>query len=156
MNAYEKRENEGRQQMYLVLHDIYKISFSKGPLDRVDFFLTAITNPRRTYVGDIKSYLDPQHPRDLFDYPDYMVDYDKLKEIKKLALNDDRIPVLICVFPSYLAIWNLDKISWECSGEWRFVNKSGVHYGEKEWELMAHLNTKDATIINYKASELKN
>lgn len=139
-DKFKKKEDEGRATVECILHLYYHMDFTKPSYDRVDIYLTAITDTGRTYVGDIKSYLDPQHPRYLYKYPDYMIDYDKLKEIKKIALNENRIPILIVVFTDYLAVWDLNKANWEDTAEWRLTNKTGVDYGEKEWDLMAHLN----------------
>ena len=143
-------------------HVSFKTDWTTGKTNPVDLWMTASTIKKyQTYVGDVKSYLDPEHPRDLFQYPDYMVDYEKLRQIKKRALNDKqnhRTPILIAVFPTYIAIWDLNKVSWEGTAEWRLVNQKGVDYGKKEWELMAFLPTAgdDVLIIPYKVDKLKN
>lgn len=157
-------EKRGRERTKLVLtlsfpYVDYSFYWTTGN-NTTDLWMTGRTaKSLRTYVGDVKAYLDEKHPRDLFQYPNYMADYMKLREIVKKAMNDkdkNRIPILIAVFPTYLAIWNLYEVDWEHTAEWRYVNKTGVNYGEKEWELMAYLKPEDAMIINYDESALKN
>lgn len=147
MSKYEQKEQEGREMMLDLLHTHYLIDFTTDLYDTVDFRMTAITHPDYIYVGDLKAYLDPLHPRYLTKYEDYMIDYNKLREIKKKALNEERIPLLIGLFEDCLAVWNLNSTEWEDNWEWRLVNKKGVDYGQKEWELMAHLPTSSARII---------
>ena len=144
IDKIEQKETEGRSATEETLRPWYIMAFTKGKSDRLDIYLTAITDSGKTYCGDIKAYLDPYHPRPIDKYPTYMADYDKLRVIKKTALNEGRIPILIAVTPDYLYIWNLFESNWERTCEWRKVNKTAIHYGEKEWELMAHLSLRDA------------
>lgn len=155
------KEEEGRTRAQQVLEvQIPWVDFNfywtQGGRNPLDLFLTASTvMTSRTYVGDVKSYLDEEHPRDLFKYVDYMCDFEKLYRIKRRAKKDNRTPILIAVFPTYLAIWDLNKVNWESTLEWKEANKVGVEYGSKEWNLMAHLPVHhDVLIIPYNTEDL--
>lgn len=165
-----KCEERGRERMVKVLKWFYPwityiFDFTKEQKNPVDFWSTATTNSKKqTYVGDVKAYLDEEHPRTLYgipgkpDYPDYKINYQKLYNIKKRALNDktgNRTPILVAVFPNQVAIWDLNKADWETSGTWDLVNKTGVDYGkEKVYEYVAHLQYKDALIKYYDYDQL--
>lgn len=144
------KEKQGRDATEAALRLWYLMEFTTGKTDRLDIYLTALTDEEKTYCGDIKAFLDPKHPRDIDKYPTFMVDSDKLRVIKKTALNEGRIPILIAIDTSNIYVWNLSDSNWERTCEWRKVNRSAIHYGEKEWELMAHLFLKDAHKIKRK------
>lgn len=144
MTEYEKREKSGRERFRRDFGDRYIIEFTEDRFDKVDMYMTAATNSARTYVGEIKAYGDPQHPRNYTTYPDYMIDYDKLRTVKKIGLNEKRTPILACYFDDYRIIWDLNQVEWESTATWELVNCKGMDYGKKEYELMAHLSMDDA------------
>ena len=105
------------------------------------------------YVGEIKGYFNPEHPRyhnkawkrgEWQYYPDYMIDYDKLQAICEKGKENNRTPILIAAYHDTTLIWNLNEVEWESTGTWRWVNKCGVDYGTKERSFEAFLPFKDA------------
>lgn len=141
MDSYEKCESVGRQKMLVLFGDKYIIRFTEGKYDVVDFFATALTLSRRTYVGDIKNYEDRPYSK----FENYMIDYAKLKNIKDKADEDGRIPVLVCFFTDGTIVWDLRKVDFESEKEWRWVNKDGQHYGrEKEYSCVTYLHKEEA------------
>lgn len=143
-DKYLEAENKGRKMFQEDFGHIFYIEYTTGRCDSVDLYMTAATDPSRTYVGEIKAYLNPQHPRPYTKFKDYMIDYDKLRHIKKIGLNENRTPVLISYFSDYCLVWDLNSTKWESTGTWELVNCKGVEYGTKEYEFMAHLTIEDA------------
>jgi hypothetical protein len=143
-DKYLDAEDKGRRLFQEDFGHIFHIEYTQGRHDNVDLYMTAATDPSRTYVGEIKAYLNPQHPRPYSKYDDYMIDYDKLRHIKKIGINEDRTPVLISYFSDYCLVWDLNEVEWESTATWELVNCKGMEYGNKEWELMAHLTIDDA------------
>lgn len=144
INRYKEAENKGRKMFQDDFGKMFHIEYTEKDFDNVDLYMTAVTNPSRTYVGEIKAYINHEHPRPYSKYEDYMIDYDKLRHIKKIGMNENRIPILTAYFSDYCLVWDLHTTKWESTGTWELVNKKGVEYGEKEYELMAHLKMEDA------------
>lgn len=144
IDKIKEAENKGRQLFQNDFGHIFNIEYTKGEYDNADLYMTATTDPSRTYVGEIKAYLNPTHPRPYTKYEDYMIDYDKLRHIKKIGLNENRIPILTAYFSDYCLVWDLNQTKWETTATWECVNCKGVDYGKKETELMAHLKMEDA------------
>lgn len=141
---YKEAENKGRQMFENDFGNIFHIEFTQDSFNNVDFYMTASTDPSRTYVGEIKAYLNHKHPRPYSKYDDYMVDFDKLRHIKKIGLNEKRTPIITAYFSDYCLVWDLNSTNWESTATWEYVNKTGLEYGNKEYELMAHLKKEDA------------
>lgn len=154
MNRYREKDDAGRKLMKNDFGKAYIMYFTPEDTNPVDFYLTATTQTEKTYVGDVKAYIDEEQPRTYTkfiingkDYG-YMIDLNKLREIKKIALNEKRIPILIVYFKDCTVIWNLIAIPWENRSEWRWVNKDGLNYGkEKEWELVTYLYKDEAVYV---------
>lgn len=153
MTEYRKADLAGRFIVENYFGDWYYFDFTKDDTDRVDFYATAKTHTDITYVGDIKAYVNPKHPRSYDKYNTenedngFMLDYDKLEAICNKA-KDGRRPILICLFEDYYIVWNLNKCNWESTRQMRWVNKDGQDYGrEKEQKEQAYLYKKDAVLV---------
>lgn len=141
MDEYQKAENAGRKKFKDAFGEYYTIDFTDKQYDRVDFYMTANTPSKQTYVGEIKNYEDRPYAK----YVDYAIDYDKVKNITSIAAAEDRIPVLAVFFSDVDVVWNLNDVDFESTKEWMNVNKDGQHYGkERENSLMTHLKIDDA------------
>lgn len=110
MTKFLERELEGRSKWqkvneYDVLTGKKVIQFTKDTFDPVDFYMTAGT---KTSVGEIKTI-----HRNYMQYPDFQIDYKKLKEIKDKAKDDERLPYLVVFFDDYTMVWDLSKIDIE-------------------------------------------
>ena len=107
---FENREYEGRYEwLSLNMKDIIKgkktIHFTENPYEVYDFDMTATT----TYsYGEIKTI-----HRDYTKYPNFQIDYKKLKALQYRAEKDDRIPYLVCFFDDYTIVWNVADINLE-------------------------------------------
>lgn len=109
MDKFEEREIEGRGKWLKMNYNAVLlgkkiIQFTEDKFNPVDFYMTAGT---KTSVGDIKTL-----HRDYMQYPDFQIDYIKLKEIKDRA-TDGRIPYLVVFFNDYHIVWDLSKIDIE-------------------------------------------
>ena len=93
----------------------------------------------KTYVIEIKNYDDPENPRPFKKYDDYMLDHDKVANIKEKAKREGRIPLVIVYFYDYTIVWNVSKIDIDSRANWRWVNKDGQDYGEKELAYETYL-----------------
>lgn len=153
---YQDCENAGRKLFEEDFGDVYTITYTSGIFDRTDFTATATTDPTRTYVGDIKAYTDPLHPRPYTKFPNYQIDYDKLEEIESRARDTSALPLLVVYFSDCLMIWRLDEFNWREGADYRWVNKDGRRYGmEKEWRLQAFLDESQAKYVD-KYDEVRN
>lgn len=145
MNEYREADERGRELAQKDFGGMYHIEWTTTDTCEVDLYATANTRHDRTYVGDVKAYIDEAHPRRFDKFPNYMIDYQKLRHITDIAIAEDRIPVLIVYFEECVVVWNLFKSDWENNTEMRWVNKDGQHYGEKkEFQKMAYLNKSEA------------
>lgn len=142
--AIQRAEYVGRTLMTQDFGRIYFLLFTTGKTDTVDFFGTATTRQSNTYVGDVKCYANPDFPRTFSQYPDYMIDYQKLQAICDEAAKDGRTPILVAYFADCTCVWDLSAFDWTKGNDWRWVNKYGVSYGaEKEYQHMAYLHKED-------------
>lgn len=151
LNEFDKAE---KMCLYALQRDYankYKIvATPKG--SRTDTGMTGFTD-NRGYVVEIKGYFNPDYPRPTFKYPDFQIDYDKLRACKKIAMNKNEKPLLICYFSDKKVIWDLTKEPWEDTAKWVWVNKEGVDYGNSEWELQATLKFDNAKITDLKEED---
>lgn len=156
---FQKKELEGRYAVKK-LFPTRQYEFTEYKYEFFDAFSTGVC----LCIEEIKTYNDPEHPR-YHDrtgkgakIKDFMIDYMKCLLATQQAMNmsydkgvsnkgdergrrpqPHRQPLLIGIFWDMVCIWDLDKTKWEDTAEWREVNKKGGEYGEKEWQLMAHL-----------------
>lgn len=145
MSGYEKCESIGRKAVIDLFGKYYNFSFTEDPYNRVDFYATGHTLNMPEYVGDVKYYV---LERSFHKFSNYMIDYEKLKEIVDRATKEGRVPILICFFTDYTVVWNLKDIPFKSRAEWRWVNKDGQNYGtEKEWSYMTYLYENEAVWI---------
>lgn len=148
-DPYAYAESLGRDKTASRFYNII-FDFTKGKYDCVDFWATGNT----LSVGEIKNYI---RERNLRDYPNYMIDLSKITNLISLAEKEERKPLLICFFWDWTIIWDLSKIGEDeitKRKRWMWVNKDGVHYGEKERSLMTFLYENEA-IWKEKAEETK-
>ena len=137
---YMEAEERGRRHFSEDLGEWYYTAGTSNPYDRIDVRMTARTDPSRTYACEVKSYDDPQHPRKYAKYSHankdagYMIDYDKLDALTKVAEEEGRIPVLYCRFQDWTIVWNLADIPWRNRRRTKRVNKVGVQYGKEKEE----------------------
>lgn len=137
-------EHIGRDLAVKYLSKCIDFNFTTGKYTEVDFYGTS-KRQDKGYVGDIKQYMNPDHPRNSDKFPDYQIDFNKLFHIKKEAINNNLTPLLIVFFTNELVVWDLSNIKWEERWYWKQVNKKGGAYGEKEWELQTKLYLTEAT-----------
>lgn len=143
MDFAQRNENKGRDLAVNNLPYMH-FTFTTGKYDRVDFFSET---EKGKYVGDIKSYTDPQHERRSDKFPDYQIDHNKLFSIKREALNNDRTPLLIVFFSDKMVIWDLNEVDWETRFKWVRCNKKGGNYGEKDWDGQTYLHISEAKVV---------
>lgn len=109
MKEFEKREAEGRFQMLsLVMMDILRgdraITFT--PItEHHDFDMTSFTPTIRTSKGEIKCI-----HRNYDDYPNFQIDYAKVRDLKVNAGKEGKTPYLICFFNDCSICWDLTNI----------------------------------------------
>ena len=90
-------------------------------------------------VEEYKTYNDQLHIRLHNKFSNYQIDYIKCYEVTKKARNLRRQPLLVVFFGDCVCVWDLDKADWERTATWKYGNKNGGKYGEKEWDLQATL-----------------
>lgn len=112
MNRFTEKEFEGREKwLKMNYNDIINgkkvVQFTSNAFDRADFYMTAYTKTKeeKISVGEIKNI-----NRDYEQYPNFQIDYSKIKEIKDIAEKEDRIPYLVAYFTDYSIVWDLARI----------------------------------------------
>lgn len=148
-DAVRKVELKQRTKLKELIEDTeYVVAFSINDCDRTDGFIMSYDNDKR-YTIETKWYGDIKNLRYSDKFKDYMIDYDKLKNLTELSKTHNSKPFLICFFSNELVVWDLNKTNWDSTGEWRWVNKEGLNYGkEKEYSFMAFLKLEDAIYRN--------
>lgn len=142
------KEKKGRDLFEEDFGSKYTITYTQDIYNTTDFTCTATTNPTRTYVGEIKAYTDAKHPRRYDKFPNYQIDYIKLKSIERKANESNSIPILVVYFEDILAVWDLSRFDWKANTGWVKVNKYGYDYGrEKENSYQAFISVKDARYV---------
>ena len=150
MNNSQLKEKQGRQQFYADMNAWYTIEFSKEPYSQEDFWMTARTDQTRTYIGDVKNYCNPEHPRAYNKFVvagydrGYMIDYEKIDYLVTQAEKQGRTPILYAHFSDCTLVWDLSKIPYKERKEERLTNKNGYAYGEKEWSWQTFLYRREA------------
>lgn len=141
MDKYQEAEKRGRDKTTKRFGKRLHIEYTTDQFNRVDANATGITssNSGNTYVIEIKNYDDPENPRPFTKYDDYMLDHDKVANIKEKAKREGRIPLVIVYFYDYTIVWNVSKIDIDSRANWRWVNKDGQDYGEKELAYETYL-----------------
>ena len=132
-SKYEMTEQRGRTKAKQRFG--YREQFNFTDLTSpIDFFATGITlsNSGETSVGEIKNYDDPEHPRNFYDYDDYMIDWLKLAKLRAIAKANNSRALLVVFFNDYTIVWDITDIDIDSRREMRKVNKDGQHYGENE------------------------
>ena len=145
---YTLAEDKGREKYYDDWKGLFHIVFNEDKYGPWDFKQTALTPNAPIYVGEIKN-VDRAYSKygDYLNDKGFMIDYNKCREVKKIAMNEGRKPLIVAYFTDKKVIWNLDKMPWEMRADWRRVNKDGQNYGEKEWELMTYLFLDEADLV---------
>lgn len=135
----QSKETKGRNLAVEYLSYCIVFTFTEDKFNNVDFFGQSTTKGKN-YVGDIKAYTNPKRPRPSTKYSNYQIDYDKLRHIKKEALNKKMTPLLVVFFTDKLVVWDLTNIPWEDRHKWVLVSKDDDNdYEEKEIELQTYL-----------------
>ena len=145
MSGYQLAELRGRTKYSKRFGKRQIIVFTANQYDGIDFFSTGntLSNSGITYVGEIKNYDDPNHPRPFKMYENYMIDWSKLANLRAEAISKNSIPLLVVFFEDYTVVWDLRDIDIDSRRRWEFVNKDGQNYGKKECQLMTYLYEKE-------------
>lgn len=130
---FDARENEGRH-LWLNLNerDILSgkktIHFTENPFKVYDFDMTASTV---LSYGEIKTV-----HRDYIKFPNFQIDYKKLKALQDLSKQDGRVPYLVGFFNDYTIVWDITDINLEERKYNQFCTSTTAEYakGKREKE----------------------
>jgi len=147
MTKAQEKEITGRNHFINDFAGQYFMDFTQNEFNKADVNLTAVTDTGRTYLGEIKCYDDPDHPRPFSKYKDYQIDYDKIDYLVKTAQSQGRIPILYARFEDITLVWNLTNIPYKERRKWVKTNKKGVDYGEKEYSWQTYLYKDEAVYV---------
>ena len=116
MTKAQENEITGRNHFINDFAGQYFMDFTQNEFNKADVNLTAVTDTGRTYLGEIKCYDDPGHPRPFSKYKDYQIDYNKIDYLVKTAQSQGRIPILYARFQDITLVWNLtNMLPWSSS-----------------------------------------
>ena len=156
MNKYDLAEDIGRRKFSRRFGKFYNIAFSTDPHSRYDFMATAYTVAQTIYVGEIKNINRPYGKYNSAVDNGFLIDFDKLKELKKIALNEGRKAILVVFYSDRTVVWEISDGfdaevygGWQARAKWKATNKKGVDYGgEKDWEYVTYLFLSEAVYNN--------
>lgn len=138
-NSYREADELGRARFNQDFGDWFITAGTEDIFDKIDMYATARTNPNRTYAIEIKNY-EATYPRayskftwDGVDHG-YMIDYDKIDNLVKVAAAEGRIPILYARFSDLTIVWDLREVEYESRKRLMTVNKDGQNYGEEKEE----------------------
>lgn len=133
---FNTRESEGRYNWLLVnIRDILRgkkcILFTDDPFCTYDFEMTAWTSSVTTSYGEIKTV-----HRDYALYPNFQIDYWKLKHLQEKCTKDNRIAYVVGFFTDCLLVWDITKIDLEERRYTQFCTSTTADYekGKQEKE----------------------
>lgn len=117
-----------------------------------DLEATALTDTGKTYLIEIKAYVDLEHPRPYTKYNGYQIDWEKIKHVMEQAYKQNRIPILYVAFSDCHIVWDLSKIGLEelkKRVKRKKVNKQGLNYGKYfEYTEQTYLYKSEATWVH--------
>lgn len=148
MNYYQDCERKDAEMFRKYLGHRIEI-LEAVEYSRHDYIGREINNHAIQYIIEMKGYFKDEHPRPSTKFHNYQIDYVKLLEVKKLAKNTNRTPLLVAFFGDGIYMWNLDKCNWETTPEWKKGDKGGGDYNGKEWDLQAYLEFSDGEFFPY-------
>lgn len=141
----------GRKHFTEDFGKFYITAGTEDDYDRSDILATAVTNPNKIYIIEIKSYDNKEHPRTYEKYTKqgidygYQVDYDKIDYLMKKWEKERRIPILYARFKDYTIVWDLRTIPYKERAKMVEVNADGQNYGKKkETALQTYLYIDEA------------
>lgn len=124
---FNAREIEGRKEwLELNLLDILRgnktIHFTDNPYELFDFDMTASTV---LSYGEIKTVHRPYTK-----YPNFQIDYNKLKNLQVISKQMDRVPYLVCFFEDYTIVWDITSIDLEERKYSQFCTSTTADYSK--------------------------
>lgn len=144
----------GREYYMLDFSSDMKIEFTPNDFERYDF--DAVDDNSKKYVGEIKCYHKPEHPRpyskftkDDKDYG-YQIDWSKIFEVWDEARDKEATPLLVAYFSDYLIVWDLNKVGIkELQRRNKLIgtNDKGYRYGYSATKTLQTYLYKDEAII---------
>ena len=148
----KKCESVGRRITEEMFGFKYLFYFTQDPYKRHDFVAIS-KNGFEMIIGDIKCYRNPEYPRYHnmsrgIIYPDFQLDYKKLKKITDLANEAEGTPIIIAHFTDVTMVWDLNKCDWKNRVRWAKCNDTGVDYGKEKTESkQSYLKFEEAIYI---------
>jgi hypothetical protein len=137
-NLYRNADLLGRERFNEDFENIFITAGTENDMDKIDIFATARTDSGRTYAIEVKNYENSEFPRSYgkftkngVDYG-YMIDYDKLDYLCKVAAAENRTPILYARFLDWTIAWNLNNVPWRDRKRTMKCNADGQNYGKKK------------------------
>lgn len=154
MTNYRKADELGRTRFNNDFGTWYITAGTENDFDKIDLYATARTDHSRTYAIEIKNYENYEHPRAYakftWDGKDhgYMLDYEKVDNLRRTALIEGRIPIIYARFSDYTIVWDITNIPYKERKKMMKVNKDGLNYGkENEKSLVTYLYKDEAKYV---------
>ena len=144
MDFFNKREIEGRNKWLTInLKDILLgkkcILFTTGACT-YDFEMTAWTTTVTASYGEIKTV-----HRNFTQYPNFMIDYKKVKRLQDRAIKDGRLAYVVGFFEDYDLVWDVTNMDLEGRKYTQYCTSTTADYqkGKQEKEEI-YLNFDEA------------
>jgi len=151
---YRQADELGRARFAQDFGTWFLTAGTKDVYDKIDLYATARTDHSRIYAIEIKNYENDEHPRAYGKFSwngkdyGYMIDYEKVEHLCKVAEEEGRIPIIYARFSDWTIVWDLSTIPWRERKRTMKVNKDGQHYGkEKEEAPMTYLYKSEAKYV---------
>lgn len=144
---FNDREMEGRKRWVEInLHEMLRgektIHFTTDPYELFDFDMTASTV---LSYGEIKTV-----HRDYARYPNFQIDYGKLRNLQDMARQMGRVPYLVCFFDDVDVVWDISGIDLESRRYKAWCTSTTADYGKARREKDEVWLTIDEAIWSHK------
>lgn len=152
-DKYREADELGRTRFNQDFGNWYITAGTEDVFDKIDMYATARTNTARTYAIEIKNYESTDNPRAYSKFTwngidgGYMIDYDKIDNLCKVAKDEGRIPILYARFSDLTIVWDLREVDYNRRKKQMMVNKDGQNYGEKEESWVTYLYKGEAKYV---------
>lgn len=153
MSEYRKKDVRGRQHFIEDFPGVFLYYCTPDDMDKIDMYLTAVTNTGRTYCVEVKNYEDDEHPRPYSKFiisgtdRGYQIDLEKIEYLFDVGERENRTPILYARFQDWTIVWDISKVDFESRARWIKTNKDGCNYGEKEYSWQTYLYKDEAVWI---------
>ena len=146
MTIYRQKDIMGRDAFNKDFPTQFITAGTQDDYDPIDMFLTAKTNPDRTYSVEVK-IIGREYAKFIWRGKDYgfQIDAKKIDALWDKWITEGRIPILYIKFDDCTLVWDIRKIDYKSRERLVETNDDGCNYGKsKSSSLQTYLYKNEA------------